>query len=76
MTKHINIALKKASRRINADYRSSKKIYDRLCRKACSKYGLNLDDAELHDYEDGFSSALAHAMRILKEEMSAAGIEL
>lgn len=76
MTKQIIAALKKASRHINADYRQSKKIYDRLSRKACSEYGLNLDDAELHDYEDGFSSALAHAMRILKEEMSAAGIKL
>jgi hypothetical protein len=76
MTQEIINALKTATKRIRADHRESLKHYNRLDRKSRTANGLDMDESEQHDYEDGFSSALRMAIEYLTTELSAVGVNL
>lgn len=69
-------ALKRTTTRLRVLERQSLRRYNRLDRKACTDDGLNLEESEQHDFEDGYSSAMSTALRLLATELGAAGIRL
>ena len=76
MTQQITKALRAAAQSIRADYRNSIKRYSRLDRKSRRGNGLDFEESEAHDFEDGFSSALHLALGHLVRELAAIGITL
>jgi hypothetical protein len=76
MTQEIITALKSATKRVRADYRESLKNSNRLDRKSRTDNGLDFEESEQHDFEDGFSSALRMAITYLTKELSAVGVQL
>ena len=74
MTQHIINALRTAAKLIRADYSQAHKRYARLDRKSRKGNGLNFDESEAHDFEDGFTTALTAALAHLARELSAVGI--
>ena len=76
MTQEIINAVNTAITRIRADYREALKRYNRLDRKSRTGDGLDFEESEQHDFEDGISSGLHMAIQHLIRELSAVGINL
>ena len=76
MTTQTIKALRTATKCIRADLRQSQKLYDRLDRKSCTANGLDFEESETHDFEDGFSSDLRLALQYLERELSAVAVKI
>lgn len=76
MTTQTIKALRAATKCIRADLRQSQKLYKRLERKSRTANGLDFEESETHDFEDGFSSALRLALQYLERELSAVAVKI
>ena len=71
MTKELTEALKNAIEKIRSDYREAKERYDELDSKLYES--LSFEEAELHDYYDGFSTGLYTSLHHLEKYLAVAG---